>query len=197
MNAIASPLDLDLAPFVKTPAIASTQPAFTKPQNLKPELPRKPLAKPGEKLSVVSMLEPLVSDGLMRPEDATLISSQASVITSQHALVSLAQRKLISPSTGRILDLDTLTEWAAKRCDLPFFRIDPLKVNFSRLADLMSNQYASRFKILPLDLRGSELSVGTSEPFENGWINEFASATRKQIQLVMVNPNELKRYISA
>jgi general secretion pathway protein E len=191
MNAIATDpvtkLPTSLKPLQKV-ASASASDTF-------PVSALKPLAKAGEKLNVASMLEPLVSDGLMRSEDALLISSQSSVLTSQHALVSIAQRKLMSPSTGRILDLDTLTEWAAKRSQIPFFRIEPLKVNFSRLADFMSNQYASRFKILPLDLRGSELWIGTAEPFDTSWLAEFASATRKQIQLVMVNPTELTRYI--
>ncbi len=187
MNAIAT----ELAP----PPQAALKVRAVEPQFLTTEAPTKLLAKAGEKLRVATMLEPLVGDGLMRSEDALLISSQASVSTAQHALVSLAQRKLTSPATGRALDLDTLTEWAAKRCQLPFFRIDPLKVNFSRLADFMSNQYASRFKILPLDVRGSELWIGTAEPFDTGWLAEFASATRKQIKLVMVNPSELQRYI--
>ena len=52
----------------------------------------------------------------------------------------------------------------------------------------MSSQYASRFKILPLDLRGNELWIGTSEPFDLAWMQEFGNATRKQIQPVMVNP---------
>jgi general secretion pathway protein E len=154
-----------------------------------------PLMRPGERLNVASLLDPLVADGMLRAEDAKTIVSQTGISSNQHALISLAQRRLVSPANARLLDLDTLTEWVARRSGLPFFRIDPLKINFSRLADLMSNQYASRFRILPLDLRGNELWVGTAEPFETSWLAEFASATRKQIKTVMVNPLELQRYI--
>ena len=72
MNAIAT----ELAP----PPQAALKVRAVEPEFLTTEAPTKLLAKAGEKLRVAAMLEPLVGDGLMRSEDALLISSQASVI---------------------------------------------------------------------------------------------------------------------
>jgi general secretion pathway protein E len=47
--------------------------------------------------------------------------------------------------------LDALCEWLAQRAGLPFIRIDPLQIDFSQVADVMSASYAARFNILPVE----------------------------------------------
>ena len=42
--------------------------------------------------------------------------------------------------TGKSLDTEALTEWLAGRAGLPYLRIDPLKVDVGRVADVMSHQ---------------------------------------------------------
>jgi general secretion pathway protein E len=58
-----------------------------------------------------------------------------------------------------------LSEWAAAKVGLPFVRIDPLKIDFTKVADVMSASYAARFNILPLELTPTTLVVATAEPF--------------------------------
>jgi general secretion pathway protein E len=45
---------------------------------------------------------------------------------------------------GQALDVEALTEWLARRAGLPYLRIDPLKVDVGRVADVMSVAYAER-----------------------------------------------------
>ncbi len=153
---------------------------------------------PGRRVSVNELLEALVADGVVSPEDATGAGLYAHLPDSeQHALVVLAQRKLRSRKPPhRILDLEQLTEWLARSAGLDYVHIDPLRVNFSRIAEVMSSQYASRFRILPLEVRPGEVVIATAEPYLTDWVAELSQLLRVEIRRVVANPLDITRYIA-
>ena len=77
---------------------------------------------------------------------------------------------------------------------MPYLRIDPLKVDVGRVADVMSITYAERRLALPLQVVLSEVTVATCEPFDIAWVPEIEAHTRKSIKLVLVSPLELQKY---
>ncbi|MCC6071203.1 GspE/PulE family protein [Massilia sp. MAHUQ-52] len=114
-----------------------------------------------------------------------------------HPLSSIAQCKLISAQPPhRLLTLDLLSEYTASKVGLPFVRIDPLKIDFTKVADVMSASYAARFNILPLELTATTLTVATADPFVTEWEAEIAKISRRKIQLAMANPLDIAQYIS-
>jgi general secretion pathway protein E len=116
---------------------------------------------------------------------------------SMHPLTAVAQCKLISAQPPhRLLTLDVLSEWVAAKVGLPFVRIDPLKVDFTKVADVMSASYAARFNILPLELTATTLVVATAEPFLLEWESEIAKISRRKIELAIANPLDIAQYIS-
>jgi len=116
---------------------------------------------------------------------------------SMHPLTAIAQCKLLSNQPPhRLLTLDVLTEWCAAKVGLPFIRIDPLKIDFTRVADVMSASYAARFNILPVDISATTLTVATADPFAIEWENEIARISRRRIELVLANPLDIAQYIS-
>jgi general secretion pathway protein E len=153
-------------------------------------------ARPGMKVTIEDLLPALVSDGLVSSADALEMGRHASLASAeQHALVTLARRRLRSPSTGQVLDLDALCAWFASKLGLEYQRIDPLKVDLSRVGDLMSSQYATRYKILPLEVRPDEVTIATAEPWLDEWVAELRGLLRKPIRVVIANPLEISRYI--
>jgi len=73
-----------------------------------------------------------------------------------HPLTAAAQCKLQSAKAPHhLLTLDWLTEWTARKVSLPFYRIDPLKIDFTSVSDVMSAKYATRFNILPVETTGN------------------------------------------
>ncbi|NWG74393.1 MAG: type II/IV secretion system protein, partial [Rubrivivax sp.] len=97
-------------------------------------------------------------------------------------------------ATGRALDVEARTEWLAQRLGLPYLRIDPLKVDVARVADVMSVRYAESRRVLPVAVGAREITVATSEPFETDWVAEIESHTRKRVRRVLASPDELARY---
>ena len=102
------------------------------------------------------MLAWLRDDKIVSPEDIERTARRfAGGNSAQHPLVRIGSAGLTRVGDGKVLDTETLTEWLAKRSKLPYMRIDPLKVDVGRVADVMSIQYAERRHALPLQLRRS------------------------------------------
>ena len=112
-----------------------------------------------------------------------------------HPLLAVAQCKLQTrEAPHRLLNIDWLTEWLAAKVALPYYRIDPLKIDFTRLADIMSATYALRFSILPVDITPAELTIATADPFAIGWVDEIAKVSRRTVRLVIANPLDIAQY---
>lgn len=141
------------------------------------------------------MLRWLLEDGIISAANYEQTSHRFAAGDSvQHPLVRLANAELISAKTGKPLDIEMLTEWLAGHCGMPYLRIDPLKVDVGRVADVMSITYAERRRSLPLQFGTNEVTVATSEPFDLGWVPEIEAHTRKSLRMVVANPIDLVRY---
>lgn len=142
----------------------------------------------------------LVADGVVDRADAKKLYAQAQAIhknatMTMHPLTAVAQCKLQSAHPPhRAITLDWLTEWTAGKVNLPFFRIDPLKIDFTKVADVMSATYATRFHILPVDLTPTELTIATADPFRTEWEPEISKIARRNIKLVIASPLDIEQY---
>jgi len=152
-------------------------------------------------LSLQQIFTWLMEDGILKKEDAKLKYNEAQGIlkngpASMHPLTAAAQCKLQSAKAPHhLLTLDWLTEWVARKVNLPFYRIDPLKIDFTSVSDVMSAKYATRFNILPVETTGSTVVVATTDPFNHEWQEEISRISRKEIRLVLANPLEISQYI--
>src|SRR3970282_1739434 len=70
----------------------------------------------------------------------------------------------------------------------------PLKINFSSVTDVMSNAYATRFKILPVEVSTREVVIATCEPYIKEWEKELKPILRLEIRRVVANPDDISRY---
>jgi general secretion pathway protein E len=144
----------------------------------------------------------LLNDGIVekstvKPHFAQAQSILKTAVGSMHPLTAVAQCKIVSAKPPhKLLTLDLLSEWCAGKVGLPFFRIDPLKIDFTKVADVMSASYAARFNILPVELGPGTLVVATADPFRTEWQDEIARISRRRIELVIANPLDIAQYIS-
>ena len=143
----------------------------------------------------------LLADGMVEKAEVKGLYAQAQGILrntpgSMHPLSAVAHCKLVSAKSGKLLTLDVLTEWLAQRAKLPFYRIDPLKIDFTKVADVMSASYAARFNILPVEITPDTLTVATADPFALEWEAEIAKVSRRIIKRVISNPLDISQYTS-
>ncbi len=149
------------------------------------------------KLVLSEILGMLVADGLVSQTDAdTLVADRRGQRLNVHPLLIIAGqnwKSLLPPF--KVLNSDSLTEWLAKHVGLEYYHIDPLKIDFSAVTDIMSSDYAARFGILPVQMTPNEVVIATSEPFLRDWENVLKQTVRRNIRRVIATPDDISRYL--
>ncbi|MFH3675835.1 type II/IV secretion system protein, partial [Acinetobacter baumannii] len=78
----------------------------------------------------------------------------------------------------------------------PLFVIDPLKADVSALTQVMSQEFAIRNHILAVEVHADRIVIGTDQPFKTDWLNNLErSLAPKKIERVLLNPEQLQRYL--
>jgi general secretion pathway protein E len=141
------------------------------------------------------LVEWLSEDGVLSHEEARrTIARCAQAESAQHALVRLAAVAMARAADGKPLDIETLTQYLAGRAQLEYLRIDPLKVDVAKVADVMSAAYAERHRVLPVQVTAGEVVVATAEPFVVDWVEEVERQSRRTVRRVVANPQDIQRY---
>ncbi len=153
--------------------------------------------EPEHRLSVAEVLGLLVADGVVAKADAkALISESRLKRLVAHPLTIIAEQKWKSAiAPHRSLSLDELSEWLAAKVGLDYYHIDPLKIDFTAVTDVMSSAYATRFGILPVQVNTAEVVVATIEPFLRDWEKEIQAIVKKRIRRVFASPADVSRYL--
>jgi len=136
--------------------------------------------------------------------DAIISSQQAAQLQSRltdadrdtHPLITVAEQGWQSNTRPAYpLSLEQLTRWLAKKSGIEYLRIDPLKIDVSRVTSVVSQAYASKLKILPVDVTETTLTIATCEPYVTHWEPELARISKHEIKRVIVNPRDIDRYL--
>jgi general secretion pathway protein E len=147
----------------------------------------------GGKLTLAEVLDWLVADQMVDAEPAAQLKKERRYYRgAMHPLAIVAEQKWKKGPT--VLTLDTLTEWLAKRSGLEYLHIDPLKIDFAAVTDIMSSAYAKSFRILPVAISPTQAVIATAEPGVRDWEPELARMIKREIKRVIANPLDIERY---
>ena len=150
------------------------------------------------KLGLSEVLGWMVADGMVSADKAQLLSGldARGAYKDKHPLLILGKRGWNDERPPHLpLTVESLTAWLAARCNLPFARIDPLKLDVQRITSVVSLPYASRYNILPVEVTPREIVIATAEPYDQEWEREISQAQKKQIRRVISNPEDIARYL--
>lgn len=137
----------------------------------------------------------LQDDGVITAQEAERTVARCSAAESvQLPLVRLANVGVQGAQSGRPLDIETLTQYLARRSGLAYLRIDPLRVDVGRVGEVMSASYAERHKVLPVQVTSKEVVIATAEPFITDWVGEVERQARRSVRCVVANPLDIKRF---
>ena len=148
------------------------------------------------RLTLVEVVDWLVLDGQIGTDAAEeLKKARRYYKGSAHPLVIIADQKWKSAKAPhRALSLEALTEWLALRVGMEYAHIDPLKIDFSAVTEVMSSAYATRFRVLPIGVNTREAVIATAEPYVRDWERELAKILKLEIRRVIANPADIERY---
>jgi general secretion pathway protein E len=158
-----------------------------------------PPARVDRKLQIREVMDWLVEDGILDAQVAAKALQDARFTRSstRHPIVVISEARLRSLKPPQpLVSADLLAEWLAGRMKMPFYHIDPLKIDLKAVTQVMSAEYAQRRGILPVEVNGNgrEVTIATSEPLMSSWEPELAQMLRLTIKRVFSNPIDIERY---
>src|ERR1700754_2260567 len=150
---------------------------------------------PKGRLELRQILKWLRDDGVLAPDEADkLLRRFGTSASGLHPLQRLGGASLVDVRDGRVLDTDALARWLATRFELPYQRIDPLRVDVGRVTDVMSVAYAESRRALPIGVSPTEVIVATSEPFDIAWLPEIEAHVKRPVRLQLAHPDDIARF---
>jgi general secretion pathway protein E len=147
------------------------------------------------RLPMTYVVRQLVADRWLSRSDSERVLAIGDRERLGHPIAVLAEMNFRTPDTQRrLLDLEVLTQWLAEKVKLPYQHIDPLRVDFTRVVEVMSSAYATGYSILPIAVKAAEIVVATCEPYLDDWVREIEQISKKSVQRVVANPVDIARY---
>ncbi|HUD42896.1 MAG TPA: GspE/PulE family protein [Dokdonella sp.] len=152
------------------------------------------------RLELDDVLAALLADGVITEADARRVRADvrtARGLTELHPLVLIANLKLADVrEPEKPLSVEVLTQWLARRAQLPYLKIDPTKIDVAAATQVISHAYAQRYRILPVAVTESQVVIATPEPFDERWHADLAHVLRKDVQRVVSSPIDVNRYLA-
>ncbi len=151
-----------------------------------------------EKLDINQVLDWLAEDAILSPEHLEKCRQQGafSINKDKHPLKIVAEAGVQDKTQmGKILTLENLTLWLSGKVNLPYYYIDPLKIDIPTVTTLYSKNYALNYNILPVMFSNNEIVIATAEPFVRIWEADLFRMHKCAIKRVVANPDDIGRYL--
>jgi general secretion pathway protein E len=97
-------------------------------------------------------------------------------------------------SQGLSITIEVLMAWLANWSGQDFYQIDPLKIDPQKISEVMSFAFAQRHKILALEIHPSHAVIASDQPFIDHWEIDLKHVLKKDIQRVLVKPDDLRKF---
>jgi len=151
-----------------------------------------------DQLNHKSILKALFKDQMISATEAKRIDRNLADTgdTNIHPLVGIARNLPTHAQSGDKITIEPLSEWFANACDVPYFFIDPLKIDIGAVTKVVAPQYAKIHGLLAIKDSPDTVTLAVKNPLDLSWRDELSSLLRKDIDIVFSNPNEIDRYVN-
>ena len=168
----------------------------------------KPHAREAELRTAVGLddlLALLVKAGRLAPDRSSDVAARARTLASQVVKEKVgsvrsqaAARTDVSPAEivvaarvpnaadpRRTLDEDAIAECLAQAADVPYLKIDPLKVDGALVTKTLSRPFARRHVVVPVAQRGEALVFAITDPFDAALRESLETLIRRPLEYVV------------
>jgi general secretion pathway protein E len=163
-----------------------------------------------------TLIEILSAEGLLNQEQIELLKSKEALQRSKilksktpgmrqnildQSAVSMIDiiesLKITSPkSSGRIITAEIIMMTVAKHLMLPFLKIDPLKLDYEIVTQIISRPYAIKHQIVPVALSNNTLTVATADPFDKEAVDWIERGTGYKIEVAVTTKSDIMKIIT-
>lgn len=113
-----------------------------------------------------------------------------------HPLINIARNLPSQAGTDKKFNLEQLCEWYADHCGLDYYHIDPLNIDIAAVTQVVAADYARQNGVLAVENNTDFVTVAVKNPLDTNWRESLSGLLRKDINLVLANPNDIDRYIN-
>jgi len=149
-----------------------------------------------DKLNHKSILKKMFLSQMISASEAKRIDTNISSLDrqDQHPLIGISNSLPKHITSEKIINLETISEWFAGQVNVPYFFIDPLKIDIGSVSNVIAQQYAKKNGILAVKNASSSVTIAVKNPFDLSWRESLEKLLRKDIEIVFSNPKEVDRY---
>ena len=84
----------------------------------------------------------------------------------------------------------------AKNLNLPYLKIDPLKLDSDTVTKIISKPYALKHQMVPVNLSGNVLTLATSNPFDREGVDGIRQLKGLDIEIVVSTKSDIMKIIT-
>jgi len=122
---------------------------------------------------------------------AELISNRLTIVD---VIASLNLSRLDNPALP--LDEETVFRTLAQHWKIPFYRIDPLKLDLNVVTTTIPRTFAMKHLVLPVDVKDGVLTVAMPDPFNLEVLDDIAMASKLRVQAVVSPKSDIIKLIN-
>ena len=150
------------------------------------------------KFNYKAILKAMFLDKLISASEAKRIdlNIKQSMTADVSPLVAIARNLPTHLITQKKINLEQLCEWFAEQCDLDYYHIDPLNIDIDSVSQIVSPEYANKNGLLAIKSTNDSVTIAVKNPFDLNWKDSLSRLLRKDIAVVIANPNDIDRYAS-
>ncbi len=148
-------------------------------------------------IKIAPIAKALYNQGYISKNDASRIirNSKLTSISSVHPYITLSDYKLDNLSTGKPISIEFITQFVAKENDLEYLKIDPTKVNVNKVTSSVSQAYAKKHRILPIDITADTVTFAVANPNDTSWVEELKRILKLNVKRIHANPLDIQRLL--
>lgn len=154
----------------------------------------------------VAMATLLAQRGVLSDRDVRDVNNQAAVVAARlqanrrdrrppAAVETLVAMELTDRRTEEPLTAQQMMEEVSAALELPFERIDPLKLDSEFSTRFFSRPFAERHGMIPLRESEESVIIATSRPFDQEGLEVARKTVRKPVEFVAALPDEVMQVI--
>lgn len=151
--------------------------------------------------SLSTVLTPIITQlykkGIIGKNDASRIirNSKLTSVTSVHPYINLSDYKLNNNITNKPISIEFITQFVAEMHGLGYVKVDPTKVNVNKVTASVSQAYATKHKILPIDISADTVTFAVADPEDTSWVEELQRILKLRVTRIHANPLDVQRLL--
>jgi general secretion pathway protein E len=144
-----------------------------------------------QKDALLENLEKLRKKKYKNTPTAELISNTPTIVD---VIVSLNLSRLDNP--GLPLDEETIYQALSREWQIPYYKLDPLKLDLNVVTNSITRSFAMKHLVLPVEINEGVLTVATANPFNLEVLDDISSATKMRVQTVVSPKSDIIKLIN-